>query len=138
MTVKERLEKYISAKNISVRSFSLSIGMSGNYVSSMRKSIHPRVLTKISELYPDLNTNWLLTGEGEMLKGFYDVQSFMDDFWAKLRQFLKMKMENKSSEDLQSLYTDEVSLYLLMEKVEKLERHIERLEAEIKEFKKNH
>lgn len=68
MTVKERLVKYIRYIKSTNRAFSLSIGMSQNYVSSIRKSVQPEVITTIAVQYPDLNTGWLLTGEGEMLK----------------------------------------------------------------------
>ena len=68
MSVKERLTKYAKHKGMSNRSFSLSIGMSENYISSMRKSIQPDVVNNIALQYPDLNVEWLITGEGEMLK----------------------------------------------------------------------
>lgn len=34
----------------------------------MRKSIQPDKISNIAAVYPDLNTGWLLTGEGEMLR----------------------------------------------------------------------
>ncbi|TWP28463.1 XRE family transcriptional regulator [Apibacter muscae] len=68
MTVKERLIKFINYKNISIRSFESSIGVSHSYVSNIRVSIQPDKLISISKQYPDLNTSWLMTGEGEMLK----------------------------------------------------------------------
>lgn len=68
MSVKERLAKYAKHKGMSNRAFSLSIGMSENYISSMRKSIQPDVVNNIALQYPDLNVEWLITGEGEMLK----------------------------------------------------------------------
>lgn len=68
MTVKQRLTNYIKFKKISTRSFCRSIGVSETYVSSMRNSIQPDKLVKITMNYPDLNTGWLLTGEGDMLR----------------------------------------------------------------------
>lgn len=69
MTVKERLRKYIKYKGISERSFCLKIGVSAAFVNSIVKSIQPDKIERITFHYPDLNTGWLLTGEGEMLKG---------------------------------------------------------------------
>lgn len=66
-TVKSRLYTYLSNKNIRVGQFCKSIGVSPSFVSSMRKSIQPDKIKSIALLYPDLNTTWLLTGEGEML-----------------------------------------------------------------------
>lgn len=68
MSVKERLKEFISFKKISDRQFSLSIGASGGYVNSISKSIQPDKIHSISVNYPELNTEWLLTGIGAMLK----------------------------------------------------------------------
>lgn len=69
MTVKERLIAYLDYKKVSKSDFGRSIGVSSAYVSSMRKSIDPEKLQSIAKNYPDLDTGWLMTGEGEMLKG---------------------------------------------------------------------
>lgn len=68
MTVKERLTEYIHSKQISTREFCRTIGVSETYVNSMRSSIQPDKLVRIAHEYPDLNTTWLLTGEGDMIK----------------------------------------------------------------------
>lgn len=67
MTVKERLKKYIEHKEISISSFCRAIGVSNAYVSSMNKSIQPDKIESIALSFPDLNTGWLMTGEGDML-----------------------------------------------------------------------
>ncbi len=38
------------------------------YVNNIRVSIQPDKITSIALHFPELNTGWLLTGEGEMLK----------------------------------------------------------------------
>lgn len=68
MSVKERLREFIKYKKLSERAFCLSIGVSTAFVSSMRQSIQPDKIKSIALQYPDLNTGWLLTGEGEMIK----------------------------------------------------------------------
>lgn len=68
MSVKERLIKYLDFKGVSKSDFGRTIGVSSAYVTSIRKSIDDEKVLRISEKYPDLNTNWLLYGEGEMLK----------------------------------------------------------------------
>lgn len=67
-TVKERLTQYLKLKKISKTSFGKAIGVSNSFVSSMRKSIAPDKIQSIALNYPDLNIEWLLTGEGAMLK----------------------------------------------------------------------
>lgn len=67
-SVKSRLIAYLRAKKISQTEFTRSLGVSPTYIGAMRKSIPPEKLKKIGEIYPDLNRDWLLYGEGEMLK----------------------------------------------------------------------
>lgn len=68
MSVKERLKEYIKYKKLSDRAFCIKVGLSPTYVSSMKVSIQPDKVNMIAVHFPDLNTGWLLTGEGEMLK----------------------------------------------------------------------
>ena len=72
-TVKQRLIEYLDFKNISKSEFGRRIGVSAAFVGSMRKSIQPDKIKSIAVEFPDLNTGWLLTGEGEMLKGEADT-----------------------------------------------------------------
>ncbi|MEG1899427.1 MAG: hypothetical protein RR183_07110 [Bacteroidales bacterium] len=68
MTVKERLITYLKYRKISPRQFTIAIGVSESYVSNIRTSIQPDKIDSITNHFPDLNTGWLLTGEGQMLK----------------------------------------------------------------------
>lgn len=67
-TVKQRLIKYIKYKNLSQGKFEKMIGLSNGFVNNIRVSISPEKLQRISLQCKDLNTSWLLTGEGEMIK----------------------------------------------------------------------
>ncbi len=53
---------------MSVIKFEKLIGVSNGYVNAMRKGVGGKKLDKILEVFPELNRNWLLFGEGEMLK----------------------------------------------------------------------
>lgn len=68
MAVKERLKDYIKHRGISISAFCEAIGVSVAYVNSMRRSIQPDKIERIALKFPDLNTEWLMTGNGEMLK----------------------------------------------------------------------
>lgn len=68
-TVKDRVILFIEYKGISKNAFEKACGLSTRYVSNMRQSIQPDKIKKIALAFPELNTGWLLTGEGEMLKG---------------------------------------------------------------------
>ena len=67
-SVKSRLLEYLKYKRISQIEFTKSIDVSSTYVGAMRKGISPSKLKRITERYPDLNRDWLLYGEGTMLK----------------------------------------------------------------------
>lgn len=66
--VKQRLEAYLAYKGVTKAEFGRTIGVSSAFVSSIRVSIQPDKIKKISEAYPDLNTEWLLTGKDPMLR----------------------------------------------------------------------
>ncbi|MEA5110415.1 hypothetical protein SDC9_37016 [bioreactor metagenome] len=68
MTVKERLLEFIKYKGIPVRKFESIVGLSNGYVGNMRVSIQPDKISSIALKFPELDTGWLLTGEGSMLK----------------------------------------------------------------------
>ena len=67
-TVKERLLLFLKSQGISQRTFTKTVGLSPAFVNSIRVSIQPKTVEKICKCYTQLNSSWLLTGEGEMLK----------------------------------------------------------------------
>lgn len=69
MNVKERIIRYLKFHKIKQGEFCEQIGVAKTYINSIRSSISPEKLSIIGEVYPDLNIEWLLTGEGSMLKG---------------------------------------------------------------------
>lgn len=73
-TVKERLKTFIKFKGFGQGKFESMCGLSNGYVNNIRQSILPDKLQKIALQFPDLNTGWLMTGEGEMLKNSEPVQ----------------------------------------------------------------
>jgi len=85
-TVKDRLKAYLSAKNISMAEFGRRIGVSGAYVTSMRKSIQPEKIEKIRVEFPDLDIDWLLTGNEKEVKqhinNAFDTRPRVDQYAA--------------------------------------------------------
>ncbi len=67
-SVKTRLRQLLKAKRVTSSEFARRLGVSSGYVGAMRKSLPEEKVVKISKIFPDLNRNWLLYGEGEMLK----------------------------------------------------------------------
>lgn len=73
MEIKERLKIFIEFKKIPVSQFEKACGLSNGYVSSMRKGLGGEKLSNVLNAFPDLNREWLLYGEGEMLRSSSSV-----------------------------------------------------------------
>lgn len=69
--IKERLMEFLRIRRIKQKEFTAAIGVSQTYVGAMRKGISSEKILRIREQYPELNTDWLLYGEGEMLREGY-------------------------------------------------------------------
>lgn len=65
-TVKGRLLTYLKEKRIPQTEFCKRLGVAPTYIGVIRKSIPAEKINRIATLYPDLNREWLLYGEGEM------------------------------------------------------------------------
>lgn len=68
MNTKERLKMYCKENKISVATFEKSICVSNGYVNSISKGIGQDKQMAILEKYPNLSLEWLLTGNGTMLR----------------------------------------------------------------------
>ncbi|MDR1882592.1 MAG: helix-turn-helix transcriptional regulator [Prevotella sp.] len=70
-TVNERIRLIYKSLNITLKSFSNTIGISEGTLKSMfNRGTNPgfEILEKIANAYPDISMDWLVTGNGEMLK----------------------------------------------------------------------
>lgn len=68
VSVKERLLHLLKVKHMSQAEFARHLGVSPTYIGAMRKSVSNARLQDILQLFPDIDKNWLLYGEGEMYK----------------------------------------------------------------------
>lgn len=86
-SVKERLKEYIRYKHLTDRAFQQRIGASNAFINSIRKSIGPKYLAAIEREFPDLSRDWLLYGEGTMIrKEFDEVQDVLPAVQDSLRE----------------------------------------------------
>lgn len=66
-------QQYLKNKIGGQNKFEAFVGISNGYLSRMQKQqgeIGSDVINKISETFPELNIDWLITGKGKMLKSF--------------------------------------------------------------------
>ena len=74
-SVKERTIKFISYKGLKMKEFEAMANLSTGYVTSMRKSFGEEKLKNVLTAFPELNRDWLLYGEGSMLKEIHKDES---------------------------------------------------------------
>jgi len=81
--MKKRLIEFLKYLGIGQDKFAKNVGLSRGYVNNTKENITMKTVDKILKAYPELNKNWLLTGEGEMLNdhppGNFQSQSFQSE-----------------------------------------------------------
>ncbi len=77
--INKRLASFVESLNIDVKAFEIQTGLSNGFVNNVGDSIRTSSLDKISKAHPTLNTSWLLTGEGQMLKSDKQVSKTTED-----------------------------------------------------------
>ena len=68
MNIKNRIIEFIEKSKIPFREFERRSGLANGYVKRFKGKIGVEKLEDILNAFPELNRDWLLTGEGEMLK----------------------------------------------------------------------
>lgn len=109
--VRDRLIALCEALELSRREFSISIGRTSTYVTSLNNDITSGVLNDILIIYPQVNIMWLITGKGEKFITPEPTDAL----------FQHLKEENKE----------------LKIRNEELNREIGKLQEQIKEIKKH-
>lgn len=66
-TIKSRLLAFLAYLNIGQSKFEKAVGLSNGYINSLRNSPSAEKLQMIIEAFPQLNRDWLLTGNGDMI-----------------------------------------------------------------------
>jgi repressor LexA len=68
MSVKNRVKDFAESQNLTISAFEKLIKSSNGYVNSISKSIGLDKLELIIENFPNLDIEWLLTGNGSIIK----------------------------------------------------------------------
>jgi transcriptional regulator with XRE-family HTH domain len=67
-TTKERLVSFLKQEGVSWAKFAERTGLSRGFMSTVANNITAKTLDKITSAFPSINPQWLLSGEGNMLK----------------------------------------------------------------------
>lgn len=78
-TIKERIVQFLKYKNLGQGKFEKAVGLSNGYISNLKSSPTADKLLMIISAYPELNKNWLLTGEGDMLNNNSDQSALPEE-----------------------------------------------------------
>jgi len=65
--MKKRLLEFLTYLKIGQTKFEEKVGFSRGMINKIKGNISLDSLKKITDKYPELNENWLRTGEGEMI-----------------------------------------------------------------------
>lgn len=121
-----RIKYYLDYKGIKVSAFEKEVGMSnGSFASQLKnnKTIGVDKLENILKRFPDLNPDWILTGNGDMLK--LDVLSDDKVVYQKVYKLKEKSIDYKELAEARK------------ETIESLKKIIVILEAQIAEGSKN-
>jgi hypothetical protein len=78
--MKKRLIEFLAYLEIGQSTFEKNVGLSNGFVNNVGDSIREASLAKILSRYPELNTNWLKTGEGKMLRPVTNIEGHHGGF----------------------------------------------------------
>ena len=67
MSTQDSLADFLAYKHLNYRDFEKKVGMGQSTASRLSERSTPRTFKRISDAFPDLNAEWLRTGEGDML-----------------------------------------------------------------------
>ena len=104
-SVSDRLASFLKYKGKGQTAFEQEAGLSRGYVQKASDNMGYKIKSKISENCPELNMDWLLTGEGDMLKEEPHVSEVTE---VKSLSHLKSK-DVKKDEQMVNLYDFEAS-----------------------------
>lgn len=74
-TVKDRLKIFIKYLGIGQAKFEKKCNLSNGYVNNSKGNYGASKLDYILKVFPELNRDWLLYGEGEMLKSSVNIEN---------------------------------------------------------------
>ena len=114
MTTKERTLRFVAYKGLSVKKFEEMCGLSNGYLNSMKSGYGSSKLLQVLRTFPEINRDWLVYGEGEML-----VQS--------------QSLTQSTDEHIELQVADDTLVAELRSQIERLESKIDNLNQELGE-----
>jgi hypothetical protein len=76
--IKSRLKIFLKHLEMGQNKFEAHVGIANGYIASKSVTVASDILEKIKIKYPELNIEWLVTGQGEMLRDDHSVTQIGD------------------------------------------------------------
>lgn len=114
--LQDRLKQFITSLDLSVLAFENECGMAQGTVNKMTDNSRQRTLEKIRKHYPQLNMEWLKTGDGEMLNPQPTVDIDLD---LKLGGHSQFAMR-----DITNIGDAKTQIVILQERIKSLEKEL--------------
>lgn len=125
-TLQERLKVFITSLDSSVLAFENKCGMAPGTVNKMSDKSRPKTLEKIHKQFPQLNMEWLQTGEGQMLNPQPNVDIDLDLKLGSHSQFAMRDITNIGDANIQ--------IAILQERIKSLEKELREKDKRIEEL----
>lgn len=122
-TIQERLATFLSEYNLSAQGFERKCGIGVATASKLSENSRETTFRKIAKAFPQLNIDWLRTGEGEMLN-----QSPNIDIDLSIHQ---SGGGNAAFGDVNNINDPKSQIAILRERIKALEVRIEEKDARI-------
>lgn len=105
----ERLDKFMIFKGLNDNKVTIETGISNGLIGKARKKgggISLENISKILNTYPELNSEWLLKGVGEMIKNEKNIQQANNNIASTITQNQNSSSENSEIEALRRENTE--------------------------------
>ena len=123
--LQERLQAFLNHEDISLRAFERQCDIKAGTASKMTERSYGTTFHKIAKAYPQLNVEWLKTGDGQMLNAHPAVDIDLD---LKLGGHSQFAMR-----DITNIGDAKTQMLLLRERIKLLEKELHAKQSELEE-----
>ena len=88
--ISKRLAEFIKTLGKPVSVFETELGLSNGFVSKTNEKMQKKTRMVIKQAYPQLNLDWLFSGEGEMLIPINEQMNYLKPSDSTMQELFKM------------------------------------------------
>lgn len=125
MTVKERILEFVKLSGLTINKFEGMAGLSTGYLRQLRKAPSYEKIESIILAFPQLNKDWLLTGEGDMIRK--DFQNEVEDISPEERRKVETDLAEGRATLIPLIHIDSVGGVYSSNELASSEQYIERM-----------